>query len=181
MKVAIYCRVSTDEQDINKQEVELQEYAKNHNHEIYKIYKDVISGSKDSRPDLNNMVIDGFNKKFNAVIVWKLDRLGRSLAHLIDVVNKFQNWNIGLIVTTQQIDTTTPQGKLFFHIFGAFAEFEREIISERTKLGLKRAKNVGKRGKDKKVRKWRSDKGLKRGIQKQPPESLSKTAIIKEN
>jgi DNA invertase Pin-like site-specific DNA recombinase len=163
MKVAIYSRVSTDEQDANKQEKELLLFAQRHNYEVYNTYLDVISGTKDSRPNLNRMIQDAYNKEFEAVICWKLDRLGRSLTHLIDIVNKLKNWGVGLIFTTQQIDTTTPQGKLFFHIFGAFAEFEREMISERTKLGLKNAKNVGKRGKDSKPRKWRSDKGLKRG------------------
>lgn len=163
MIVAIYCRVSTDEQDIDKQEIELTSFAEKHNYTIFKVYKDIISGTKDSRPALNEMITDAFNKRFDAIICWKLDRLGRSLFHLIDIITKLNNWGIGLILTTQQIDTTTPQGKLFFHIFGAFAEFEREMISERTKFGLKNAKNVGKRGKDTKPRKWRKDKGVKRG------------------
>lgn len=175
MKVAIYCRVSTEEQHADKQETELTNFALKHNHEIVKVYSDVISGSKDSRPALNKLVTDAFNKDFEAVICWKLDRLGRSLSHLIDVVNKLDNWGVGLIFTTQQIDTTTAQGKFFFHIFGAFAEFEREIIRERTKLGLKNAKNVGKRGNDKKPRKWRSDKGIKRGGLKKQDLLINKT------
>lgn len=174
MKVAIYTRVSTNEQDPLKQENELKQFAERHNYNIYKVYQDIISGSKDSRPALNDLVNDAYKKEFDAVLCWKLDRLGRSLSHLIDLINKFNNWNIGLIFTTQQIDTTTAQGKLFFHIFGAFAEFERGIISERTKLGLKNAKNVGKRGKDIKPRKWRSDKGKKRGGSK------NKDLFIKE-
>ena len=163
MRVAIYSRVSTDEQDPLKQENELKLFAERHNHTLVRTYKDVISGTKSSRPSLNQLIQDAYKKDFEAVIIWKLDRLGRSLAHMIDLVTKFNNWGVGLIFTTQQIDTTTAQGKLFFHIFGAIAEFEREMISERTKLGLKNAKNVGKRGKDTKPRKWRSDKGLKRG------------------
>lgn len=162
-KIAIYARVSTADQDVDKQVTELTEFVNRQNNEIYKVYKDVISGSKDSRPALNEMMQDAFQKKFDIIICWKLDRLGRSLKHLLDIVNKLKLWNVGLICVSQQIDTTNAQGRLFFHIFGAIAEFERELISERTKLGLKNAKNVGKRGKDKKPRKWRADKGKKRG------------------
>jgi len=153
MKIAIYCRVSTEEQDAKKQEFELLEFSKSRNYEVFDVYTDVISGSKDSRPSLNNLMQDAYNHKFDSLLIWKLDRLGRSLQHLIDIVNKFNLWNINLICKTQDIDTSTPNGKLLFHIFGAVAEFERDLIRERTKLGLKRAKNVGKRGKDKKPRK----------------------------
>lgn len=153
MNVAIYCRVSTEEQDAKKQETELLEFCKQREHDVIGVYTDVISGSKDSRPRLNDLMIDAYNGKFNGVIIWKLDRLGRSLKHLIDIVNKFQLWKVNLICKTQEIDTSTPNGKLLFHIFGAVAEFERELISERTKLGLKKAVNVGKRGKDKRPRK----------------------------
>lgn len=149
MKVACYCRVSTDEQFVDKQEKELKEYCARQGHEVYKVYSDVISGSKDSRPALNELMLSAFNRQFEAVVIYKLDRLGRSLKHLMDIINKFDLWHINLIVVTQQIDTTTPNGKLLFHIFGAVAEFERDLISQRTKLGLKYAKNVGKRGKDK--------------------------------
>lgn len=153
MKVAIYCRVSTDDQDPKHQEDILKEFAIKNNHEIYKVYTDIISGIKDSRPALNELLIDAFNKKFDAIIIWKLDRLGRSLQHLIRIINNFKNWKINLIVTSQMIDTTTSMGMLFFYFFGAIAEYEWELIRERTLLGLKRAKNVGKRGKDKKQRK----------------------------
>lgn len=153
MKIAIYCRVSTEEQDPKKQELELLEFAKLRGFEVIRIYTDIISGSKDSRPELNNLMQDAYNGLFNGVLIWKLDRLGRSLQHLISIVNKFDLWHINLICKTQDIDTSTPNGKLLFHIFGAVAEFERELIRERTKMGLKKAKNVGKRGKDKHPRK----------------------------
>lgn len=152
MKTAIYCRVSTEEQDPKKQEYELLEFCERRGFEVFKVYSDVISGSKSSRPALNQLMIDAYNNNFDCVVIWKLDRLGRSLQHLIDIVNKFQLWKIDLIVKTQDIDTSTPNGKLLFHIFGAVAEFERDLIRERTILGMKKAKNVGKRGKDKKIR-----------------------------
>ena len=153
MKAAIYCRVSTEEQDPKHQEDSLLEFAKGRGYDVYKIYSDVISGTIDSRPKLNELMIDAYNKKFEVLLIWKLDRLGRSLPHLLDIVNKLKQWNIGLICQTQPFDTTSSTGNLIFQIFGAIAEFERNLISDRTKLGLKRAINVGKRGKDKKQRK----------------------------
>ena len=168
MKVCLYSRVSTAEQDPQKQVKQLRLYAENHGYEIVKVYTDVISGTKSSRPALNELMQDAFNGEFEKVIIWKLDRLGRGTKHLLDILTKFQNWNIHLVITTMQLDTNTPHGKFFFTVAGAFAEFERAIISERTKLGLKHAKNVGKRGKDKKPRKWRADKGKKRGPPKKP-------------
>lgn len=145
--------MSTEEQNPKHQEDSLIEFCSQRSFEVYKIYTDVISGSKDSRPELNELLMEAYNKKFDAVIIWKLDRLGRSLQHLIRIVNNFKIWNIGLIVQTQQIDTTTPMGMLIFHIFGAIAEFERDLIRERTIQGMKKAKNIGKRGKDKGNRK----------------------------
>ena len=153
MKVALYARVSTEEQSTDQQIKELQEFCKNRGYEITKIYTDVISGYKDSRPALDQLMKDAFTKSFNAVIVWKLDRLGRSLQHLVSIVNQWKKYDIDFIATTQQFDTTSTNGKLLFHIFGAIAEFERDLIRERTIMGMKKAKNVGKRGKDKKVRK----------------------------
>lgn len=153
MKVAIYSRVSTNEQNSKLQEDTLKEFCNSRNLTIYDCYTDSISGTKDSRPALNKMLLDAYNRRFDAVVIWKLDRLGRSLQHLVKVVSNLQKWKIDLICQTQPIDTTSPSGKLIFHIFGAIAEFERELISERTKLGLRKAVGTGKRGKDKTPRK----------------------------
>jgi len=150
---AIYARVSKDEQDPMHQVKACKTHSSQQNYRVHKVYIDKISGSKSSRPALMEMLKDAKEKKFDVVIVWKLDRLGRSLQHLIKLVNYFKNWGIDFICVTQSIDTTSSSGKLVFHIMGALAEFERELISERTKLGIKNAKNVGKRGKDKKPRK----------------------------
>ena len=152
MKAAIYARVSKDEQNPQTQVDALKGYAERHEYDIYKVYTDVASGAKDSRPALNDLMFDARQKYFDAIIVWKLDRLGRSLKHLINIIEEWQQKGIDLICTTQNIDTTTVTGKLFFHLVGAFAEFERELISERTKEGLKKAQNVGKRGPDKRPR-----------------------------
>ena len=144
-KCAIYCRVSTDEQDPKHQENALIEYANNNKYEIYKIYTDVTSGAKQSRPALNNLMFDARAKRFDVVIVWKLDRLGRSLQHLLSIVHEWRLKGIDFVCTTQNfIDTTNASGELVFHIFAAFAQFERTLISERTKEGLKTAAKKGR-------------------------------------
>jgi len=157
MKIAIYCRVSTEEQDADKQESICLDYCKKMDWEVFKIYKDVISGATSSRPQFNLLLEDMRKNKFDCIMVTKLDRLGRSLQHLLSLFNEFSVRGVQFIATTQNIDTTTPGGRLQMQIMGAFAEFERNIISERTKEGLKRRK-AGIRGKDKKPRKrrWRN-------------------------
>lgn len=153
MKCAIYCRVSTDEQNPEMQINSLKEYAKNHSYEIFDIYVDTISSRKDKRPQFNKLMTDARYHHFQVVLIWKLDRLGRSIKHLINIAEEWKRRNIDFISITQGFDTTTPGGKMIFHVLGAMAEFEQTLISERTKEGLKTALNVGKRGKDKKQRK----------------------------
>ena len=150
---AVYVRVSKEEQNENIQIKNLKTFAILQNIRVQKVYIDKVSGTKDSRPALNDLMFDMRKGLFNCVVIYKLDRLGRSLAHLITICEEFNNKGIDLIVTSQNIDTKTASGKLLFHILGAVAEFERELISERTKAGLRHAKNVGKRGKDRGPRK----------------------------
>lgn len=114
-----------------------------------KIFSDVASGSKSSRSGLDEAM--QFMREGDALVVWRLDRLGRSLRHLIDTVNDLQANKIGFRSLQENIDTTTSGGKLVFHIFGAMAEFEREIIRERTKAGLVAARSMGKNGGRKRV------------------------------
>jgi len=146
---AIYCRVSTSEQNLDNQVDLLKTFASLQNIGVYKVYQEKISGTKDSRPELNDLMFDMRKNLFNCVVIYKLDRLGRSLKHLITICEEFHNKGVDLIVTSQNIDTSTATGKLLFNILGSIAEFERELISERTKLGQRNAKNIGKRGKDK--------------------------------
>jgi site-specific DNA recombinase len=155
LKVAIYCRVSTEEQDADKQETTALEYCKRQGFEVFKVYKDICSGAKTSRPNFDELLKDMRLMSFNCIMVTKLDRMGRSLQHLLSLFDEFNNKGVQFIAITQNIDTTTATGKLQLQVMGAFAEFERNLISERTKEGLKYAKNVGKRGKDKKGRKKR--------------------------
>jgi site-specific DNA recombinase len=139
MKAGLYLRVSTADQTTMNQEIELKNYCERENFEVYNIYKDEgISGSKTSRPELDRMLQDMRNKCFDVVIVWKFDRLGRSTAHLLQVLEELKNKNVRLIATSQNIDTSTPMGKFFFTILSGFAEMEREMIRERIKLGIKR-------------------------------------------
>lgn len=144
MNVAIYVRVSTEDQNLNNQINQLQSYCSRLNYNIYKVYADKISGSIESRPAFNTLLEDSRKKLFDAVLTWKLDRLGRSVKHLISIVEEWKSKGIDIICYNQNIDTTTPNGKLMFHIIGAFAEFERELISERTKAGLAQARKEGK-------------------------------------
>ena len=155
MKVAIYCRVSTEEQDADKQESICIDYCKRLNFDVTKVYKDVISGKTTSRPSFNELLNDMRQFKFNCIMVTKLDRMGRSLQHLLSLFDEFSRKGVEFVAVTQNIDTSTAAGKLQMQIMGAFAEFERSIISERTKEGLKGVDNVGKRGKDKNPRKKR--------------------------
>lgn len=161
MKVAVYVRVSTEDQDPSKQEEIILEYCKRMDYKIYGVYTDVYSGIQESRPQFNLLLEDMRKFKFNAIAVTKLDRIGRSLKHLLSLFDEFKRKGVNFISVTQNINTDDSTGYLLFQIMGAFAEFERNIISERTKEGLRKAKNVGKRGKDKKPRK-------KRGVLRKP-------------
>lgn len=163
---AIYARVSTEEQHPEIQVDELKNYTSYQNIKVYNVYVDKTSGSRSSRPSLNDLMFDMRQGCFNCVVVYKLDRLGRSLKHLINICEEFHNKGVDLIVTSQSIDTSTASGKLLFNILGSVAEFERELISERTKLGQRKNRHlVGKRGKDKKerrtsgyVQRWANEK-----------------------
>ena len=146
MKTAIYVRVSTQEQNIDNQIIELQRYCKARMYDVYEVYKDKgISGSKESRPQFDLMLSDASKRKFDCLLVWKLDRLSRSLKHLLTTLDTLSSLNISFISYNDNMDTTTSTGKLMFSIIGAFAEFERSLIRERVCLGLKRAKAKGKK------------------------------------
>lgn len=108
------------------------------------IFEDQLSGASTKRPALQKML--SYVKEGDVVVVWKLDRLARSLADLIDLINKFQTNRIGFKSLTENIDTTTPSGLLMFHLFGSLAQFEREIIRERIMAGLEVARNEGRKG-----------------------------------
>lgn len=170
MKVALYARVSTEEQNADNQLTQMLDYCRRNMHTVEAMYKDVCSGMKDSRPAFDEMLAAMRRNQFQAVIVTKLDRIGRSLRHLVSLFEEFNKRGVQFIATTQNIDTTTAVGKLQMQIMGAFAEFERNIISERTKEGLKGNERVGKRGKDRKPRKRGGRKKPLYFINKDSPE-----------
>jgi DNA invertase Pin-like site-specific DNA recombinase len=133
-----YARVSTQEQTLDLQKDALEKIR------CIKIFSDVISGAKAERTGLHEAL--EYVREGDTLVVWRLDRLGRSLKHLIETITKLNNRKIGFKSITENIDTTTSGGKLVFHIFGALAEFERDIISERTNAGLSAARSRGRLG-----------------------------------
>jgi DNA invertase Pin-like site-specific DNA recombinase len=148
MKAALYARVSKQNghQDPEVQLRELREQCQRKGWEIYREYVDHgISGSKESRPQLNQLMADAQEKKFDAVIVWKFDRFARSAQHLLKALEAFSANSIAFVSLTEGIDTSTAVGKLVFTVLGAVAEMERSLIIERVKAGLRKAKATGTR------------------------------------
>src|SRR5919202_1414323 len=133
-----YARVSTDEQNLDLQ---LSAFERA---DCKQIFTDKVTGTKAERKGLNDAL--SHLREGDALVVWRLDRLGRSLRHLIDTVTTLQERGIEFKSLTESIDTTTSGGKLVFHIFGALAEFEREIIRERTRAGMEAARSRGRKG-----------------------------------
>src|ERR1700675_671650 len=146
-RVALYARVSTSngQQDPEMQLRVLREYAKHREMTIVGEYIDRMTGSKDSRPSLNRLMADAGQRKFDAVLVWKLDRFGRSLRHLVNALAELEALGLTFISLRDNLDLSTPSGRLMFQIIGAMAEFERSLIQERVKAGLRNAKAKGKR------------------------------------
>src|SRR5438552_8248648 len=133
-----YARISTQEQTLNLQKDALEKIG------CIKIFSDVVSGAKAERTGLTEAL--EYVRDGDTLVVWRLDRLGRSLKHLIETITKLNNRKIGFKSITENIDTTTSGGKLVFHIFGALAEFERDIIKDRTNAGLRAARARGRLG-----------------------------------
>ena len=143
-RVCIYARVSTDKQSTDRQVEQLREIAKNHEWEVVSEFVDTCSGAKTSRPNFDQMMKDAFSRKFETVMCLELSRIGRNTKHLLDTVEKLNEKRIDLYIHNQQIDTSTPTGKLFFTVASAFSNFERDLIRERVISGLENAKKKGK-------------------------------------
>jgi DNA invertase Pin-like site-specific DNA recombinase len=147
-QVAIYARVSTtnDGQDVRLQTGDLRELAEARGWRLADEYVDSgVSGSKDSRPELKRLMADAKRRKFDVVLVWTLDRFGRSLRHLVNALAEFESLGIAFVSLSDNLDLSTASGRLMFNIIGAMAEFERELIRERVKAGMKNAKAKGAR------------------------------------
>ena len=144
--MAIYARVSTTKQKTELQLIELRDYVKRSKWEIYKEYIDEgYSGANTKRPAFIKMMAEARQKKFDVLLVWKFDRLSRSMRDLINTISEIESLGLDFISYENQIDTSTPSGKLVFHVIGSVAEFERDIIRERVRAGLANAKRKGKR------------------------------------
>jgi DNA invertase Pin-like site-specific DNA recombinase len=147
-RAALYLRVSTDSQTTENQRQALEAVAAQRGWTVVSIYKDAgISGAKgrDQRPGFDSMLKDASRARFDVVMAWALDRLGRSLVGLLDTLHELETAHVDLFLLQQAIDTTTPAGRMFFHVTGAFAEFERGMIRQRVNAGLDRARAKGVR------------------------------------
>ena len=153
MKAAIYARVSTFDQQPENQLAELRRYAAAREWTIAEHIDRGVSGAKDRRPALDALLSDARRRRFDVLVVWRLDRLGRNLKHLIGLLEELNALGIAFVSLNEGIDATTPAGKLQMHILGAIAEFERARIAERVRAGLERARAQGKRlGRPRKAR-----------------------------
>lgn len=149
-KVGVYVRVSTEEQakkgvSLAAQRDALLSYCKTYGYSVYKIYEDKGKSAKNikNRPAMVNLLKDAENHKFDAILIYKLDRFSRSLLDLILTIQQLKKWDIDFISLQDRIETTSASGKLMFHVISAFAEFERDIIGERTKFGMEKKARDG--------------------------------------
>ena len=176
-RAAIYVRVSTDRQTVENQLRELRQIAERRGWEVVKEYDDAgISGSKgrNDRPGLDEMLKDAQRRRFDVVMAWAIDRLGRSLIDLLGTIQQLETCGVDLYLDQQAIDTTTPTGRLMFQITGAFAEFERSMIRQRIRAGLRRAVEAGKQ-----LGRPKIDHALEKQIQSQLRAGKGMLAIAK--
>jgi DNA invertase Pin-like site-specific DNA recombinase len=148
MRAAIYARVSTanNGQDPRVQTRDLGEFCERRGWTLVPEYVDVgISGTKEKRPALDRLMADAHRRKFDVVVVWRFDRFARSVSHLLRALETFQALGIEFVSLSEQMDTSTPTGKMVFTVLGAVAELERSLIVERVKAGLRNARAKGKR------------------------------------
>ncbi len=143
-RAAVYARVSTVDQSTENQLAELRAYAGHRGWLVHEYVDHGVSGAKEHRPALDELTRDAMRRRFDVVVCWRLDRLGRNLKHLITLLEDLQALGIAFVSLNEGIDATTPAGRLQMHILGAMAEFERARIAERVRLGLARVRASGK-------------------------------------
>src|SRR6204780_4581589 len=147
-KVAIYARISTinQGQDVSMQTRELRQFSETRGWQVAGEYVDTgVSGAKDSRPELNRLMADAHKRRFDIVCVWRFGRFARSVSHLLRALETFKALGIEFVSFSEQMDTSTPTGKMVFTVLGAVAELERSLIAERVRAGLRNARAKGKR------------------------------------
>ncbi len=164
-KVIIYARVSTKEQNVDMQLTDLRQYAEARKLNVVREYIDYASGAKSDRENYKKLFDDVRKRKTDIVLVWKFDRFARSTKELINALEEFNNLGVDFISYKENIDTSTPTGKILFTMISAFAEFERAIIRERVIAGMERAKS----------------RGAKIGRPKIPPFTIQKVLEMNEN
>ena len=145
MRAAIYARVSTVDQEPENQLQELRRYVDARGWTAVEYVDRGVSGAKDRRPALDQLLADARRRRFDVLVCWRLDRLGRNLRHLITLLDDLQALGVAFVSLAEGIDATTPAGRLQMHILGAIAEFERGRIVERVRAGLARARAQGQR------------------------------------
>src|ERR1700688_1300889 len=145
MRAALYARVSTLDQEPENQLQELRRYVEARGWTGVEYVDKGVSGAKDRRPALDQLLTDAKRRRFDVLVCWRLDRLGRNLKHLITLLEDLQALGVSFVSLAEGIDATTPAGKLQMHILGAIAEFERARIQERVRAGLARARSQGVR------------------------------------
>ena len=148
LRVAIYARVSTINhgQDVMLQIRELEQFVQARGWRVVGQYQDEgVSGTKDSRPELNRLMADAHKRRFDVICVWRFDRFARSVSHLLRALETFNALGIAFVSLSENVDTTTPTGKMIFTVLGAVAELERSLIVERVKAGLRNARAKGKK------------------------------------
>jgi len=142
---ALYARVSTSDQNCGLQLEELRRYASQRFSSVFEFVDIGVSGTEPRRSQLDALMRGARKRRFDAVLVWKFDRFGRSLKHLLDSLEEFHSLGIDFISLTEGIDTTTPTGKLVFGIMGSVSQFERDLLAERVRAGIAHARRIGKR------------------------------------
>ena len=145
LDVALFVRVSTSSQSVDNQIYELAEICERNKWYITKVYNETVSGTKgvDERSELSAMMKDASRKKFDKIVVWSVDRLGRSMKHLVNVLSQMKDVGVDVYSYKQGIDTSTTMGSSFFHMVGIFAELENNMRAERQKIGIRRALDNG--------------------------------------
>ncbi len=145
MKVAIFVRVSSQHQTTENQLLDLYEICERNDWTVVEEYNETVSGTKgvDDRKELNRLLKDASRKKFEKLVIWSVDRLGRSMKHLVSVLSELKDLEIDIYSFKQGIDTSTTMGSSFFHMVGIFAELENNLRAERQKIGIKRAMAQG--------------------------------------
>jgi len=179
-EVAIYVRVSTDKQEADNQLIQLRDYCEKSNYHIFGEFIDICSGKEISRPEYDSLFKLAHRRHFNMILFWDLSRFSRSgTLFTLQKLKELENLGIEWHSYTEPYFSTAGDFKdVLLSIMSTIAKIEREKISERTKAGLVRAKNVGKRGKDKKPRKIRKDRGTKKGY---PKKDLDYLKEIRKN